>query len=468
MDVLEPTQIQSRVHAHVRWLRNNKREDGSKIARLVLTNASLTSEMFPAVAVVPNTGRCQLDECDLSGSSFVEQTIEKLLFQDATLNGIRFVDCTLKQCAFLHTQLKGAVFERCTFEECEFTRSTIDDAYVSNCKYKGPLRLSIISAHRVRVDGLEALAGPSQCQMDGATCVAGSVRNAKLVGIDVTSCTISECALSDVNIDKARAKSSRWDRCKWDRVSAIAFNGGGGDGPGYQAQIVESDLKGTVFSGAELRNVVFDGSDLSGSDLRGARLSSAKVRGSRFIDCKGLEGRDAAQQEDLWYTEWAVVYPPRDWLGWTIVRGIGSMPLFSASAVTVAGIVVYGRCVAWYNSVVANLEDGVRPLVAQVATPLFLERLTFPIELSLLLLATVMLAVAAIIFRVLCPELVQEYSQTQWVRQMKGSRLEYLASAWKHRRWRYVCATLYLLGGGYTVSYLLWNGISAVIAASHW
>lgn len=450
------------VRQHVKWLHSSQQRG----SRLVVRDHALRSDMFPPVSVGGHTGMHQLDACDLSGCVFDDQAFDYFVFQKADLTGAVFRRCTFTRCAFIEAILQSCQFVHCSFHESDFTGSLIDRCRIESCTIGMNVRAS-------RMRGAHVTCSDIQAHKDGGTLEAlkveiseASISRFVLSAANLEQGSYTMCTFDACNIRNARLFNASFVLCDWRDAQCVGVQGGSSGGG--HVSFVDSRMRDTMLQEAQLEGANLEGTDLSGANLVGARLNRARVRGAILVGAKGLEGPDAALQDDLWGTEWAVIRAPRDKIGWTLIRSLGSMPLFSASAVTVAGIVVYGRCVMWYNRAAVTLNHEMEQFMPGVQQAPFVGLLGFPIELILLLIATALLAAAAVIYRIYCPELVRDYSETQWVRQMKGSRLEYVASAWKHRQWRYVCAVMYGAGGGYSIGYLLWNAIVVVVRAGRW
>jgi hypothetical protein len=65
-----------------------------------------------------------------------------------------------------------------------------------------------------------------------------------------------------------------------------------------------------------------------------------------------------------------------------------------------------------------------------------------------LLVSTVLLAIASTLYTWRCPSRIKEFSRDQWCDQLGRSLLHYWPMAWKERGVRLFCAACYLLGGG--------------------
>jgi hypothetical protein len=76
-----------------------------------------------------------------------------------------------------------------------------------------------------------------------------------------------------------------------------------------------------------------------------------------------------------------------------------------------------------------------------------LQVLPLPRLSLVLLVSTVLLAIASTLYTFFCPSRIKEFSRDQWCDQLGRSLMHYWPLAWKHRRIRLICAACYVLGG---------------------
>ncbi len=135
---------------------------------------------------------------------------------------------------------------------------------------------------------------------------------------------------------------------------------------------------------------------------------------------------------------------------------MGRLSLFglSYSALILIPIVFYGLALyndkinlvcTWAEQFTALPDHPLRRLA-----PFLLERLhphPIPSQSFLLLLSTLLLAVASTLYAFFCPSRIKEFSRDQWCDQLNRSLLHYWPFVWKHRYIRLACAACYALGG---------------------
>jgi hypothetical protein len=231
----------------------------------------------------------------------------------------------------------------------------------------------------------------------------------------------------------------------------------------------EPDLSGTDLSG---RNLVR--ADLSDTNLSNVDLTRANLQHANLIDAN-LSGTDLTEVEAA-HTRWdrarisrstvlgtlrfhhdhpslddgteTLVVPKRDrTLNWGIIRTLGSLPLFGLSyfGLTAAILVILG--VDFVN----DLELVERDILV-------------PARMTALFWSSLLLAIGSTMYRIACPDRVQEFSETQWVEQHGRPRLLYLAEGFARRAWQWP-TTFFLVVGGVLALWLLVDRVVAVLGA---
>ena len=253
-----------------------------------------------------------------------------------------------------------------------------------------------------------------------------------------------------------------------------------------QADLREADLREAILLRADLRNANLFEVDLHGADLREALLSNANLTHANIAKAflfranlhgailLGLQGAnhalylETAQLDqtgchhdslpnndtvdfDRCHRQW-----PERYFDWERLRTMGRLPLLSASytALILIPIVFYG--LALYNDKVEMLRTWAEQVASVPDNPLhrlatlFRARLhphPIPSQSFILLISTILLAVASTLYTALCPSRIKEFSRDQWCDQLGRSLLHYWPLAWKHRWARFICIACYTLGG---------------------
>lgn len=244
-----------------------------------------------------------------------------------------------------------------------------------------------------------------------------------------------------------------------------------------------------------------DGTTLEKTSLRGSRIHLACL--NRLImsevdlaGIKGLFGPNRAftrvdrnfRIEDH-YTESARFHRPwkirkglaglydrsidrleRHAASWERLRTIGQLRLFGVSYLAVVVIASYTLLAKWHNTrVVATAHQAAERAEAAGETDLWatfmrlLPELPTPAHLGWQLLMTGLLATAATIYAMFCPNEVREATEVGWTRRMGQPLWEYRSAKWSRAWARYPCLILFLIGGLYTLGYLLVRSYSAIV-----
>ncbi|MCF7961722.1 MAG: pentapeptide repeat-containing protein [Pirellula sp.] len=182
-----------------------------------------------------------------------------------------------------------------------------------------------------------------------------------------------------------------------------------------------SNLGNAIFSNADLRSACFEGAELSHAKFKDAKMGPTNLHRISFSnDHQPLHDFTETIKCDYWLT-------------WGQLRLIGNLPLFSASYTTLGFSIAYINCVDAINRSKA------------------IEFLNYPIgvphRISLILIASILLAIGSTLYASFCPNRVQEFAETQWVEEFGHSRLQYFSDSWSRKRWLYATFAFTVIGG---------------------
>lgn len=231
---------------------------------------------------------------------------------------------------------------------------------------------------------------------------------------------------------------------------------------GLQLQFFDlrgADLRGASFLRANLHGAMFHDADLRGADLQealgeeaqfvGAKLQRTNLSRARLADANFTGAQfDATKVALLQYQDShrpmldgtdAIVLTGRDRFNWGAIRRAGSLPLFELSYVALTASLLMITTVGYLNST---------EIIQYFEYPIPL-----PGRVMWLLVSSFMLFVGTTMYRMRCPDRIQEFSETQWVEQHARPRLQYFAESWK-RPWQ-VPTSLFLGFGGVAAALLL-------------
>ncbi len=245
------------------------------------------------------------------------------------------------------------------------------------------------------------------------------------------------------------------------------------------------------------RRATLMGATLSDTSLRGSRFHIASIKHlnlskTNLSNAKGLFGPNRAIAESYsiqehhiedarFYRPWkirkgalgladrAVDNLERHAANWERLRTIGQLRLFGVSYLAVIAITSYTLLARWHNTRVVSSARAAAERARQTgeddmwATLLgSLPQLPTPAHLGYQLAATALLAAAATIYALRCPNEVREATEVGWTRRMGQPLWEYRSAKWSRAGARYLCLVLFLAGGSYTLWYLLRRSGAAV------
>ena len=141
-----------------------------------------------------------------------------------------------------------------------------------------------------------------------------------------------------------------------------------------------------------------------------------------------------------------------DVLPWSYIRFIGSIPLFGVSYLSIVAIIVWSEFLQWYNQQIASVstDPGVIERLSWVGK---LSGIPVSRRLGEILLALILIAVGATIYKFRCPGVVAETTEVYWWRVLQHELLEYRAQAYSRIAWRWASGLTYLVGG----AWLFWH-----------
>lgn len=270
-----------------------------------------------------------------------------------------------------------------------------------------------------------------------------------LSGADLTQAVFSDAVLQDVLLDDVFASNTFF--VKADLAGASFVNLIAPDANFEHAKLKDASLRNARLSGSNL-----GWADLSGCDLRGTNLSDTTLTNARFggarIDSKTILdgvvfGEDHPALND---GSESIRPPPTQWLvNWARVRFASRIPLFGLSYIVLALSVLLATAIGWLNNT---------HVITQLAYPI-----PVPERLQLTIWASVLLAFGSTWYELACPERVKEFSEQEWVDQLKRPRLLYIYENLKRRF--SVWPVAILLGvGGVLATYLFVDRVATALA----
>lgn len=394
-----------------------------------------------------------LEDCEITyarsrGTEFQGCTFRDVKFAQSDFGDVcRFRDCVFERCTIDNVNfVRKTEVLNCTFVDCTFKRMHLDDARF------GGIRLKDCTFEH------QTMIRTSNCELDLDECHFSQL----LLERSKLRCLARETLFEAMSGDGTISKS-RFESCKilGTLPKSLAFSGC------VFAQTRFGEWVESAFPGCEFRRCGFNDSQIRSRELRGCQfddcafldaefhdvdLKRASFRGARYLQGRCSARSTAVDNADtVWFSH------PFDAVTWWRVRWLGSMPLFGASYVTLGAIIALAQCMSWYNARVAVLRDRAVARIGERAET-WVERLgpiPVPDNIKLLFVGIVLLAFGATLYKLFCPDLVQEHSENEWKNVLKREVFEYRINSYARPIVRWTCGVFYATGAGVLLFYVV-------------
>jgi hypothetical protein len=243
-----------------------------------------------------------------------------------------------------------------------------------------------------------------------------------------------------------------------------------------QARFENADLTQALLVNVKLERAIIVGANLNKANVRGANFFEATLNRSsmQFLEgaynAKDLVTTTIGRDADVLYFPTVIRSWPERWVDWEKIRVVGRLPLFGASYAGLISIPFYVYVVGVYNEKINAVREWISQSVPPAAAPPILKHLhtePFPESFSVLLAATIFLAIASTIYVLACPSRIKEFSADQWRYELGHSLVHYWPEAWKQRPLRLLSALCFLLGGLGALYVLIPKVLRAAIILYH-
>ena len=313
----------------------------------------------------------------------------------------------------------------------------------------------------------------SGANLDNANLSGAVLGEANLSGASLDEANLAGALLRGADLTRANLVRANLSRADLHRANLAEANL-------TEANLSDADLHGARLAGANLTRALMERSDLDTSDISDSNFFEARMNEVSMSEIIGATGasnlettsvhRDARYFEHCRRGFW------ERRCDWEALRNMGKLPLFGISYTSLLLIPLLLYLLALYNSKVkvvahwANLAhekartlpgDPLREFVKVVRAKLRPEPI--PSLSFILLISTLLLAVASTIFILFCPSRIKEFTRDVWCDQLGRSLLHYWPLSWRHRPLRIICGICYLLGG----LGALWVIVVKVVKAGH-
>lgn len=367
-----------------------------------------------------------LEDVDLDGFNFARVNLRGSHLKGRTLRNVDFTDADLTE-----TQMSG-----CDLTSAKFSAGTIlHSTKLQSAKFSAETLAEVANLKGVVFEG---------CQLAGLNFAAK----------DLAACNFNHCNLTATNFSKAALREARFENATLTRTSFVGANL-------HQASFSDAKLVEVDLTRAELHRARLAGSTWLKVRIRDADFTEADLSRASMVEvidahrARGLEHTKV--DHALRYFDSARRGAIDRYCDWEKLRTVGKLPLFGASYAALVLIPISFYLLDIYNQhIVATvrawgmaLETSTDDRLSQLA-PSFLahiHQLPIPSQSLLLLVATILLALASTIYVLGCPARIKEFSREQWCHELRHELVHYWPFAWRHRFWRVVCGVSYVIGG---------------------
>ena len=173
--------------------------------------------------------------------------------------------------------------------------------------------------------------------------------------------------------------------------------------------------------------------------------------GATFNSITGAEGVKYSKSLDL--------------CSWALVRTVGAIPLFGVSYLAILAIVLWAGAVEWYNRQVVAIQDN-----ATTTDIVWIERLNeLPAsrEFFYMLVALLILAAGATVYRFRCPDIIKEHTESQWQYVHHYEMVVYRLHSYSRFWWRWISGICYAVGGTWVswhVAVRVWRALRFLLS----
>ena len=187
--------------------------------------------------------KADVEECDVNGFHFFDETVEGLNVSDMDIFGCVFVNCKFRNCVF-----EGVSFSNCLFKGCDLSFINLSQGTVT--------RTEIVES---KLTGVNLTYGIlNNVLIKSTPCRFANFSEARIVATQFVACDMNSCAM-----DKCRIKQSEFIQC---------------------------DLTGSNFTRTSLKDLDLRGNRIHGIVLLGGELDGATISTGQAIDLVKLMG----------------------------------------------------------------------------------------------------------------------------------------------------------------------------------
>lgn len=464
-------------------------------------------------------GRGHLKDYDLTGHEFEEFRLEQVVFEHVCMRGRKFENVNLSGCHFVNVDLSGAEFTAVNLSFVQFTQKTdLSDAILTPASLNQTVFDDVVldnTEFRFRMDSKPEHA----CQFNDCKGSGTLFTNAKLNHVEFRRNTLEKADFQGAQFTNVRFDDGDYRGCNFSNIKGepLFMHGVHFSGSTFQGATVpplsnlihcvfdddeagECSFESAILREVNLKASTFESVNFKHAILDSAMLNVSAVDRSDFTGCSGLYGRHKATLDGVKGAQNARYTYRYDFCTWSLVRRIGSIPLFGVSYFAVIAIILLVSLTKAYNlqveafkqkieststppnnvaikqdehaanhdfrsdnavsadAIPSTPADGKQAPDRRAVSPRWtdkLQEIKLPSTLMRTLGALCLLALGSTVYRVACPHEIQENTLVKWVRELDGPEIEYRALAAKGMPWRWISGVCLSIGALYLLYHII-------------
>lgn len=489
----------------------NRWREEEPSARPDLSGADVTDKDFSEydfTRAIMNDCRfrgCKLRNCKFDHTSLVNLRMSNTDCTGSTIEQSDMKQAELKRSTFDDTVFRHTILSDAKIHECDFVQSQFEDSILSSTEINqskfSDSRFSEVQMTSLKAELTDFSNGDFHNKVDMKNGVFEKCKfvSANLEYLNAGSAKFSRSDFTAASLKNADCHQTSFDDCILAHTKFVFAQLSGSNFDG--ASCVSADFKGTDFSQANLSHADFTDAILQRANMQSVNFTHANLRRANLTTCKfgnnTFYETQFAHVKNLEFTEglfdqddhgkafkfdytfgqrgsgaWLQNHTTWDWL-----RKVGNFPFGQTAHYVLLSIPVVAYLITIWNGGIKRLVALARTIETNegevytnefVAVAQYILRLAenetimldIPVDTQQLFLATLFLTIATLIYRINCPEIIREFSESQWVFQNQKSRVQYTPLAWTKPRARFFCAVFYSFGAALGALYVvrrLWS-----------
>ena len=340
-----------------------------------------------------------LNRADLRKKNLHQGDLHQGDFRGVDLSGANLDEVDLSDANLLDLSgviLSGVDLRKKNLHQADLREAHLDEANLGGMDLvQADLREAVLNQANLREANL------SKANLSGARLEGADLGEAHLGGVDLSGAYLGGANLSGANLFGA------------DLSGANLFG----------ADLSGANLSEANLSGADLSEANLDGADLYGANLDGADLSRAYLTKTRwngtYLSNKTnfRESKFGSEHDVIRDSSDTICFSWRDQhINWSHLRAIGRFPLFGVSWGTLA-----------FTILMINTIDRLNKLAEEhISLLIFYYQIPIPERTWWILISSILLVIGSTLYRISCPQRVQEFSETEWVEKYGHPRQLYL------------------------------------------